>query len=831
MSKKFLTLALSLGLIATAAGAITANEAVTAKAATKVSQVADNLITDAGIVNELDWKFAGSETAVTSNIQGDIFEAKGVAWGAGLVVGYDTANFADGAVTLEFDVLNMVGCCMGPFITTATGFNEGRKSTIWVGGPDNGMITGAADPRAAQFEYYSDEALTTRSPLEAGAGNAWTIAFGTTPGEMRYHAQYIFKQEGVMGIKTYIVNEDGIYDSTNLATEIWIKNAFEALDATTEHRFGFDYWGDLTIDNYKLSTPTKTVFATDFTGTAWGDATGVAAAGKMFNNYGVPVSVAQIDANLTKTDRIVTELKVKSDKNSMKAFTLSGSVDFKTLDKFGFAMGLDAQDQELDADGVSFVYFTQGVNADGTNVNYINVMENGEAVGEPIEVGDMAGLFAFFDFEFTVETDGAAAFSAFGVSIPLTLNPENIDGYFALANYGDATAEISLGGGLNLVSFGYRASEGDAIASNFNTNWLNPDKWEMLAGSPVMFEDNAQSRGIVAEDGKVQFAAVGHGSYIGTTQQYAEYVIEFIYEEGYDGDKPKLVDSYELSYSPLAVIIGIDGAVSAPSGWAEKTMIIFYEGYIQLLDFKQETLSIQDALTNYNFRAAESGTVKRTAIKMVVINKTVTIYLQELIEGTAPTEEAWVKAAEFQTADTYGKITFASTEAGVFSLDDIRITPIDDPDPAVVAANAAAYVSFQEIADEQKPINLIAPVITMNESVVSWTAVEGATGYVVNVNGQTTEVGADVLSYTVDTTKPGDYVITVVAKGNGAWISDSAQSNSISFTIQEPTSEPSTSEPKEEKKSGCGSVVAGGSILMVAAAAGIALVAKKRKED
>ena len=831
MSKKFLALALSLGLIATAAGAITANESVTANAATKVSQVADNLITDAGIVNELDWKFAGSETAVTSNIQGDIFEAKGVAWGAGLVVGYDTATFADGAVTMEYDVLNMVGCCMGPFITTATGFNEGRTSTIWVGGPDSGLITGAADPRAAQFEYYSDEALTERSPLEAGSGNCWTIAFGTVPGAMRYHVQYIFKQEGVMGIKTYILNEDGIYDSTNLATEIWIKNAFEALDATTEHRFGFDYWGDLTIDNYKLSTPAKTIFATDFTGTAWSDATGVAAAGKMFNNYGVSVSIAQIDANLTKTDRIVTELKIKSDENSAKAFTLTGSVDFKTLDKFGFAMGLDTQTQELDADGVSFVYFTQGVNADGTNVNYINVMENGEAVGEPIEVGDMAGLFDFFDFEFTVATDGTSAFSAFGVSIPLTLNPDNIDGYFALANYGDATAEISLGAGVRLDSFGYRASEGDAVASNFNSNWLNPDNWEMLAGTPVMFEDNAQSKGIVVEDGKVQFAAVGHGSYIGTTQKYAEYVVEFIHEEYFDGDKPKLVDSYELSYSPLAVIIGIDGAVSAPSGWAESTMIIFYEGYLQLLDFKQETLSIQESLTNYNFRPSEAGAVKRTAIKMVVINKTVTVYLQELIKGTDPTEEAWVKAAEFQTADTYGKITFASTEAGVFSLDDIRITPIDDPDPAVVVANAAAYVSFQEIADEQKPITLDAPVITMNESVVSWEAVEGATGYIVSVNDQTTEVGADVLSYTVEATEVGDYTITVVAKGNGAWISDSAQSNSISFTIQDPTSEPSTSEPKEEKKSGCGSVVADGSILMVAAAVGIALVAKKRKED
>ena len=824
MSKKFLMLALSLGLTTcAAAGAVTLGAGITADAATKETLVADNLITDGGILNELDWKLAGGENAFTSNILGDILEAKGVAWGGGFLVGYDNATFANGPVTMEFDVLNMVGCCMGPYITAGTDLYMNRMNKIWVGGPDNGMITGAADPRFAQFEFYSDEALTERSPFEiAGSGNSWTLAFGSAAGEMRYHAQYIFKQEGVLGIKTYILNEDGVYDSTNLATETWIKNAFEAADATSEYRFGIDYWGDLTIDNYKLSTPTETIFSTDFTGTAWSNPAETPAPGTMFNNCGVPVSVAQVDATLTNADRLVTELKVKTDANSQKAFTLSGSVDFKTLDEFGFAMGLDSQDQAFDAEGVSYVYFTQGVNAAGTNVNYICLMEDGEAVGDPIEVGDMAGLFAFFDFEFTVETDGSAAFSAFGASIPLQLNPENLDGYFALGNKGSGTAEISFGGALNLYSFGYRASEGAGVASNFNSNWMNPDKWESLAGSPVMFEDASQTKGIVVEDGKVQFAGVGHGSYIGTTEKYAEYVIEFVYEEGFDGDKPKLVDSYELSYSPLAVIIGIDTATSAPSGWAEKTMVIFYEGYLQLLDFKQEQLVIADALTNYNFRASEAGTVKKTAIKMVVMNKSVTIYLQELVEGTTPTEEAWVKAAEFQTADTYGKITFASTEAGVFALDDIRITPIDDPNPEVVAANAAAYVSFQAIADENRPITLIAPVVTMTENVISWNAVEDATGYIVSVNGTTTEVGADVLSYTVDMTEVGDYTITVVAKGNGDWISDSAQSNAISFTIQ---------PPKAEKK-GCGSVVVDGSILMaLVTVAGVALVAKKRKED
>lgn len=239
---------------------------------------------------------------------------------------------------------------------------------------------------------------------------------------------------------------------------------------------------------------------------------------------------------------------------------------------------------------------------------------------------------------------------------------------------------------------------------------------------------------------------------------------------------------------------------------------------------------MEASTTNYNFRAAESGTVKRTAVKMVVMNKSVTVYLQELVEGVEPSEAAWVQAAQFQTADTYGKVTFASTEAGVFALDDIRITPIDDPDPTVVEANAAAYVSFQPIADENRPITLDAPVIAMNETVISWEAVEGATGYVVNVNGQTTEVGADVLSYTFTETEVGDYTITVIAKGNGEWISDSAQSNSITFTIAPPqTDDVPTSN--NGSGSGCGGVIVDGSILTLAAVAGFAFVAKKRKED
>jgi hypothetical protein len=62
-----------------------------------------------------------------------------------------------------------------------------------------------------------------------------------------------------------------------------------------------------------------------------------------------------------------------------------------------------------------------------------------------------------------------------------------------------------------------------------------------------------------------------------------------------------------------------------------------------------------------------------------------------------------------------------------------------------------------------------------------------------------------------------------VAKGNGAWISDSEQSLPIEFTVQ--------AQNSEEEKSGCGSFIADGSLLLVAAAVGFVAIAKKRKQD
>ena len=130
----------------------------------------------------------------------------------------------------------------------------------------------------------------------------------------------------------------------------------------------------------------------------------------------------------------------------------------------------------------------------------------------------------------------------------------------------------------------------------------------------------------------------------------------------------------------------------------------------------------------------------------------------------------------------------------------------------------------------------------MEGTTVMWEAVEEATGYVVNVNGTETTVGADVLSFVVDCSEAGDYVVTVKALGNGAHISDSYQSEPIEFTVQptggeEDSSVPTTSEepapapaPSKGGLFDCNNVVAGTMVPTIAAFA-VAMLLKKCKED
>ncbi|MBO4940095.1 MAG: hypothetical protein J6D30_03605 [Clostridia bacterium] len=825
MNTKIMALALSLSLAAATAGTL---GVVTANAAIKETIVGDNVLTTTGDINGVDWILSGdtAETSFTKDVQGDILVTKDAPWAVGYLSPWDATTFANGAVKMELDVFEFNGGAWRPFVGTGV---TSPLDSVWYNGEVIDLGAHAGNTTKA-VEFYTDETLTTTY-----APGVWYYAFGAKAYEGDgYHFEMIFTPEGALGFKSSQILTDGTLGPVN---QVWLKNAF-TVNATDNYYFGLNYWGSLKVDNFKVSTSAGTIFETNFSGTGWNENEGIPTSGKMYNPHGKVKSVAEVIAKPANTDRMVTDLEIVADENLNEVFNLSGTIDFRTLGKkFGMAIGLDDQNGAINAEGTSYVYFSQ---VEG--VTYVTVVNDG-VEGTPVSLEGDYLTGEFFDFELKGMKNGSTL--TIGEKT-VTLDIKNFDGYFAFVTDGEGEAEVALGGDTRLVKYVYRASDGEAIANNFNSGYVNPANWESNSVNAVMVDDPTQAKGLLYEDGVVKFEGTADGSYFGTSEAYADYVLEFLYTEKNDADKPALKAEWIHGYSPLSLNLGVK---QPGGGWAKSTMIMFKAGLVQMQNFNGTPDPVNLAI-DYTFAGAAAGETKTTAVKVVVANNTITVYYQEVVADTAPTTAAFIKAGTFNVDDTYGRIAFATTDSGYFMLDDVRVTPIDSPDPAQVTANAEAHADFAPIADEYRPYTLEAPEITMEGTTVAWEAVEGATGYVVNVNGNETTVGADVLSFVVDCSTPGDYAVTVKALGNGAHISDSSQSEAITFTVQaaggEDSSQPTTSEPadssqpttsepenSEPAKGGlfdCNGVVASTMIPTLAAFA-VAMLLKKRKED
>ncbi|MDE7439429.1 MAG: hypothetical protein K2N23_02860 [Clostridia bacterium] len=92
--------------------------------------------------------------------------------------------------------------------------------------------------------------------------------------------------------------------------------------------------------------------------------------------------------------------------------------------------------------------------------------------------------------------------------------------------------------------------------------------------------------------------------------------------------------------------------------------------------------------------------------------------------------------------------------------------------------------------DKTTPVQLTAPVISLDDNVISWSAVENATGYDVyegenKVNSQTGT------SFTVIQTAVGSYVYTVYATStDSSKFTKSEASNAVTYTVENKTVEP-----------------------------------------
>lgn len=101
---------------------------------------------------------------------------------------------------------------------------------------------------------------------------------------------------------------------------------------------------------------------------------------------------------------------------------------------------------------------------------------------------------------------------------------------------------------------------------------------------------------------------------------------------------------------------------------------------------------------------------------------------------------------------------------------------------AVVAGSCLLFACNDSTTSEQK---LAAPVISIDGSVVSWSAVEHATSYDVTVGANT--VDTTDTSYTISVSETGEYKVSVVAKTTESGWQNSDKSNELVYKYVKPT--------------------------------------------
>ena len=78
---------------------------------------------------------------------------------------------------------------------------------------------------------------------------------------------------------------------------------------------------------------------------------------------------------------------------------------------------------------------------------------------------------------------------------------------------------------------------------------------------------------------------------------------------------------------------------------------------------------------------------------------------------------------------------------------------------------------------------LEAPIITLHDTTITWSAVEVESAYRIYCNAIIVADNISDTQYVVEQSSPGNYVYTVVAISGDAQYSNSPQSNSVTYTV------------------------------------------------
>lgn len=787
MKKKTLLLCLIIALCFSIGGVISASAAVQER------EVSSQTLTDAGNLNIIDWDTTGNSDVFVPTVT-NYYASYGSLATAYLYYG-EKLDLTKGNVVITYDLLggdamSWFGAWLGADTTTTL-----NDMQFYV----NSIQAVSAAPYRSDWTAYTTEDMTESYPSHFQVGYTYKAA-----DDVAIRVVQTFKAENqVYGLQTYGIKADG---SLALYNSIWFKNKFPE-ELSTSAVFGF-YFGNsnASVDNVEFKQGETVLLREDFStkdniiAKSSVDLTGSSTAGKLAlegSRFGE--SYLRIN-NPTSADRLVSASEVDG-KDVEKAFDMTGKIRFNTLaNQFGLATGLENMDSEID----SFVYFYE---KDGTT------RIASTKTGDEVDLGvSLVGKQEFTDFSVSATSDGTITVSILDKTA--TFTGFTVVGKFAFVVQGEGDTQVDLEKTLTTTTYFYRESEKESDANNFNTGYVNPEDWNIQSTTAQFMTDPADARGVVVEDGKLYFYGSGDYSYFATTSQYADYVLEFDFISEAKETRPET--SY-TSYGGLCVGVGS----KSYSGWINSAMILFHEGFVQLQNWQSGACTQVEAGIEYNINANETED-KITAIKFVVYNGNIKVYAQD-ITNTEFDVANYVEVLSVKVPSTYGYISFCSSESAYFAIDNVRITSISDPSETVMEEAIANYQDKATIADEAEPVILVAPVVTLTENVVTWEAVENATGYKVYVNDVAGDVISD-LTYTINAEAGQSYEVKVVAVGNGDNVIDSVASNAVVYTA------PGASESENKNSSSAGGCMGGigSSSVLALAMLGVVTIIKKR---
>lgn len=178
-----------------------------------------------------------------------------------------------------------------------------------------------------------------------------------------------------------------------------------------------------------------------------------------------------------------------------------------------------------------------------------------------------------------------------------------------------------------------------------------------------------------------------------------------------------------------------------------------------------------------------------------------------------------------------GNIVFAYNEAIEVEID-LSATSMKTDNLMLYYNTSGEYESESAVSFNVEaapdPVQLGAPVLTVNDKTVTWNAVANASGYQVYVNGEKKGGVITDCTFMLDETAAGTYQITVKAIGDGELYLDSAESEAKSIVIEDS----GKVNPPDEGGCNCSSFAsAGGGILLAALLLGASFFFLKKKKN